>query len=98
MGESGALGNTQGYSTHSENPSTDQISSSIATDETFGLASTRRFELSASVRKKQELIAERLFDCEYQFAMDRVLQCDQGWKRIDRSMARTFLVSAPTDM
>ena len=37
MGESGAFGNTQGYSTHSENPSANQISSSIATDETFEL-------------------------------------------------------------
>ena len=38
MGESGARDNTQGYSTHSENPSSNQISSSIPTDETFGLA------------------------------------------------------------
>ncbi len=30
MGESGALGNTLGYSTHAENPSGEQISSSIA--------------------------------------------------------------------
>ncbi len=41
MGESGALGNTQAYSTHSENPSANQISPSIATDETFGLAKLR---------------------------------------------------------
>ncbi len=37
MGESGALGNRHGYSTRSENPPYDQISSSTATDETSGL-------------------------------------------------------------
>ena len=40
MGASVALANTQGYSTHSENPSANQIlnRSYAATDETFGLA------------------------------------------------------------
>jgi len=39
MGESGALGNTHGYSTHSESPSGGQIldRSYSATDETVGL-------------------------------------------------------------
>ncbi len=44
MGESGALGNTQAYSTHSENPSANQISPSIATDETFGLGDDAEFD------------------------------------------------------
>ncbi len=43
MGESGALGNTQDFSTHSENPSANQIlkRSYAVTDETFGLAVKR---------------------------------------------------------
>ncbi len=52
MGESGALGNRHRYSARQENPSGDQISSSIATGAISGLAVTTGLALELRQQKK----------------------------------------------